>query len=113
MSTAVQIDAYPALILVFGMEGCPACEAYLPKFRAVAGRHPRVPAYAAESNEQSAAADRFGVRVTPSTFLTSYGRVLLSFPGEGTVADLEKLFRHAEGLLDKADGLGGAGWRRW
>ncbi len=89
---------HPVLILLFGMEGCPACTSTLPIFRRVAELHNTVPSYAIDCNKASDVADRFNVRVTPTTFLLRYGRVVRRFEGEGSVADIEKLFKYAEGM---------------
>ena len=95
----IRLEDHPALILVFGMEGCPACSAYIPAVRAVHRRHPDVPAYVVDCNRVTHAADHYNVKVTPTTVLLRHGRVEKRFEGEGSRADLEKLFRHAESFL--------------
>lgn len=117
MSVAVNLADYPVLIIMFGMDGCPACSEWLPRFHAAAQRHPRVPAFAVESNAQSDAADRFGVRETPTTFLLQEGRIVMRFKGAGSTADAEKLFHHGEELVQRQDGTytgleGNMMWRR-
>lgn len=91
---------YPVLILMFGMEGCPACEATLPRFVKVRKEFSHIPAYAIDSNRNSISdvADRLKVSITPTTFLLRYGRIDKRFEGEASVADFEKLFRYADGL---------------
>jgi thioredoxin-like negative regulator of GroEL len=111
MSSQVDIAAYPVLILMFGMRDCDACKAYLPRFQTIARRHPRVPSFAVDCDAQPDASDRFGVRETPTTFFLSYGQTVFRFAGEGTTADVEKLFRHAESVAAEIE-LQGVGWRR-
>ena len=77
------------------MQGCPACESYLPVFRKVAERY-AIPAFAVDSNAFPEAADKYKIKVTPTTLLLKWGRVTKRFEGEGTTADVEKLFRWAE-----------------
>lgn len=118
MSIAVDPKTYPVLILMFGMDGCGACESWLPKFQTAALRHPRVPAFAVECNAQPAAADAYGVKETPTTLLLQSGHIVLRFKGAGTVADAEKLFAHGEELVQRVDGTyqglasPGMMWRR-
>lgn len=100
------------LVILFGMEGCPACEAYLPVFRAVARRHPGVPAYAVDCNLPGSQADAVGVTVTPTTILFQRGQVVKRFEGEGSRADVEKLFGYAEQLAAGGAALDDYGFRR-
>lgn len=91
----IHLAQQPVLVLVFGMEGCPACSDYLPVFRRVAEKFPSVPAYAIDCNKQSEVADRFKVRATPTTFLLKHGRVVRRIEGEVGAAEIERLFRGA------------------
>jgi thioredoxin-like negative regulator of GroEL len=95
MSQALDVSQYPIMILVFGMDGCPACSTWLPLFRAAAQRNSDVPAFAVDCNKQPDAADHYKIRVTPTTVILSYGRVLVKHEGAGTQADAEKVFRDA------------------
>lgn len=92
------LEAYPAMVVVFGAEGCPACESYLPVFRGVAERHP-IPAFAVDCNQYPKEADRFRVTVTPTTILFFFGRQAQRLEGERQPEDIERLFRYAEGRL--------------
>ncbi len=94
----VQLANYKALILVFGQSGCPACEEYLPTFRRVAARHNTIPAFAVDSSKQDTASDKFLITVTPTTILISNGKTVKRFEGQGSAADVEKLFQFAESL---------------
>ena len=92
----VHIDQTPVLVLMFGMDGCPACEDSLPRFREIAARHPEVTAYAVDSMKVESAADRFKVRATPTTVLLSFGRQVERIEGSASGRRLEALFDHAE-----------------
>ena len=92
----VHIDQQPVLVLMFGMQGCPACDSFLPRFRDVAARHPAVVAYAVDSSKVEAAADRFRVRATPTTVLLSFGRQADRVEGEASERRLERMFESAE-----------------
>lgn len=95
----VQIDQQPVLVILFGLRGCPACEDALPKFRAVAARHPGVTAYAVDSEKVQQAADRYRVRATPTTVLLSFGRQADRIEGDPGERRLEALFNAAESML--------------
>lgn len=98
MTVPIDLNAFPVIILVFGMEGCPACDAFVgPVFRKVAAKHPDIPAYAVDCNKQTEAADRFGITQTPTTLVIKKGRVTEKFEGGGNAADVERLFRMVSG----------------
>lgn len=95
----MRVTELPIAIVVFGMEGCPACSNFLPKFRKIAQQHNNIPAFAVDSSkpENAGAADHYGITVTPTVVLMRYGKLVKKFEGEGSKADVEKLFRFAEG----------------
>lgn len=95
----VDLESYPAIILLFGMRGCPACSDFLPVFREASQDHPDVPALAVDCGRQPDAADYFRVRVTPTTVLLRWGRAIRRLEGEGTRANAERLFAQAEDLI--------------
>ena len=94
----MRVTELPIALVVFGMDGCPACSSYLTLFRPIAKRHDDVPAFAIDSSleQNAAAADHYGITVTPTTILMKYGKQIQRFEGEGSRADIEKLFRYAE-----------------
>lgn len=115
MSISVHLDEYPVLVLLFGMDGCGACDEFLPLFRAASARHRSVPAYAIDCERLPDVADRFDVTSTPTIFLLSRGRTLRRFEGAGSLADAEKLFRYAEEIGSRevaAELAGPPGFRR-
>lgn len=92
-----------AYILIIGMDGCPACDEYLPRYREVAARHPMIPTSALEANTYSALADLYKVHSTPTTLLLtrrSGGPWQLAWRAEGGIpsTDLERVFEYAEKL---------------
>ncbi len=111
----IRITEYPALILLFGMKGCPSCEDFLPVFHAAAERHRSVPAYAVDCERLPEVADRFNVTSTPTIFLLSRGKTIKKFEGGGSRADAEKLFRYAEEIASRevANAMSGPGFRRY
>lgn len=69
----------PVVVLVFHMEGCPACEQFLPKFRAIAPHYGPlsensymavtgrgVPSGIYDANKFDPLAERFDIRATPT-----------------------------------------------
>lgn len=94
-------EDFPVLVLLFGMEGCPACSAFLPVWRRAAAQHPGVPSFAIDVDDRPDAADYYEVTLTPTTLLLRHGRVLRRLEGEGTRANAEKLFRMAEELRSR------------
>jgi thiol-disulfide isomerase/thioredoxin len=60
-----------AIVVVFTIPGCPACEDYIPQFQQVAGQYPTVQSYVIDASTQQGGpyADRFGVEATPTTMV--------------------------------------------
>lgn len=60
-----------AIVVVFTMPGCPACEQYMPTFQAVANRFPHVPRYVIDAASPQGApyADHYGIQGTPTTMV--------------------------------------------
>jgi thioredoxin-like negative regulator of GroEL len=102
MSAAVHIDISPVLVILFGMPGCEHCDAFVPRFRAAAARHPEVTAYAVDSSVQEDAANRYKVRVLPTTVVLSFGRQVERIEGAKSEREAERLFAAAERLLGNA-----------
>jgi len=82
-------------LVVFHMQGCPACHEYLPRLRAAARRHPTVPVHVMEAGQNSQLADAFKVSAVPATFVVKGTR---SIRREGALPDheIEWAFRLAE-----------------
>jgi thioredoxin 2 len=94
----VDLSQEPVVLLTFGMEGCDACEQWIPVFHAARARHPGIPAYAINCEVRPEAADAFRVTVTPTTVLLYRGEIYRRFEGSGSAQTADKLFRMAEDL---------------
>ncbi len=60
-----------AIVVVFTIPGCPACEDYMPVFRQIAGHFPGVQHYVIDASTPQGApyADHFGIQATPTTMV--------------------------------------------
>ena len=66
---------YPVIVISWYQEGCPACEEFVPRIRAVAERFKAcIPTAILDANEYSADADHLWVRATPTTMTIRSGR---------------------------------------
>lgn len=114
----MDLTPYKVVIIVFGMPGCGACEAYLPRFSARAARHGRrlhvyrpgrpVPAgavpilvYDAASPDEGVQdlANRYAISSTPSTLVLRRGPG--AFKVEGNLSDAQ--IDHLLGLALEAN----------
>lgn len=93
----MSITDAPVAVVVFGQLGCPACDVYIPRFRAVATRYGRcVPSWVLDSARYTEAADSLGVRETPTTYVLRYGRpASRPLVGDAPEASIEDIFRRA------------------
>jgi thiol-disulfide isomerase/thioredoxin len=91
----LDVRQHPVLVLVFVMEGCPACEGYVPKFRQVAERH-KTRAFAIDCNKQTKAADFYKISNTPTTLVLRHGFEIMRKEGELSTTEVENIFRFAE-----------------
>lgn len=98
-TTKINVPEYPALVLMFGMDGCSHCEDFEPVLRAAHGRHSRVPAFVINCKDQGEIADALGVTGTPTTFLLSRGRVVARLEGAQSPEMSEMLFQKADAIL--------------
>lgn len=95
--TYATLSDYPIVVVVFGMEGCPACGEYIPRFRQVAQAWgPRVPSFVVEAYAQAEAADFYKISDLPTTLVLRYGAVV-GYPHVGAVdtAEIDDIFRLA------------------
>jgi len=93
---------YPLLIVVWGQEGCPACEEFTPRFRRIAAKYARcVPAVVVDAERFDSAANHYRIRATPTTMISRFGRRSL-YSIEGTAPDdqVEALFQFAMHGMD-------------
>ena len=68
-------ESYPLLITCWYQEGCPACDEFVPRLRAVAERYKRcIPTAILDANEFSDEADQLWVRATPTTMILRHGQ---------------------------------------
>lgn len=81
---------YPLLIACWYQEGCPACEEFIPRLRAI-GEHYKacVPTAILDASQFSDDADSLWVRSTPTTMILRSGRrspfVLASAVGDASI----------------------------
>jgi thioredoxin-like negative regulator of GroEL len=84
---------YPLLIASWYQEGCPACEEFTPRLRAVADRYRAcVPTTILSANEYSDDADSLWVRSTPTTMILRHGRKSPYQIGAVTDAEIEAFY---------------------
>lgn len=101
-SKPVKLVDYPLLIIVWGQEGCPACEEYTPRFRRIAAQYARcVPAVVVDAGRFDRASDHYRIRATPTTMISRFGRrSLYSIEGSAPDQQIENLFQFAMRGLD-------------
>ena len=95
------IDFPPAIIIVVTMAGCDACAEYLPIFRRIAHRHPKIPVHYVDAAAQRGSqawqiAERYGVRATPTTRVLRRGPGSIKVEGAQDADYVEWLFATAE-----------------
>ena len=87
-------------VVVFVMQGCPACHEYAPAVQAAQRRHPGIPVYIldAASRDPSikALADRHDIRATPTTLVLRRPAGVIKVEGSLDGATLEQLMQIAE-----------------
>ena len=91
----VNLGQANAVIIVFVMEGCGACEAYVPQFQAVAQEfNDRVPAFILDVNSQQghSLADQFEVMATPTTMVLRRPVGAIKAEGALSPAQIRQLF---------------------
>ena len=84
-------------VIVFLMQGCPACHDYEPRFKRIASPlRGRLPMAIKDVHQAAPLADRFGIKVTPTTVVWKNGRAKKI---EGAVPDTQivSLLRQAIG----------------
>jgi thiol-disulfide isomerase/thioredoxin len=82
---------------VFIQEGCPACEAFKPKFDKVAARYSHlVPVYVLDAQSTDPhvqnLADRIGVVYTPTTAALQKPSGIIKIDGDQSEATVKRLF---------------------
>jgi thiol-disulfide isomerase/thioredoxin len=93
---------YPLILIVWGQDGCPACEEYTPRFRGIASKYAScIPAVVIDAERFEGAANHYRIRSTPTTMISRYGRRSL-YSIEGTAPDeqIERLFQFAMQGMD-------------
>ena len=111
----------PVVVVVFHMEGCPACEAFLPKFRAIAPQYGPlsedgpmavtgrgVPSAIYDANKFDPLAEHFNIRATPTMLVLRRPAGQLRQEGDLDERAIHGMFRSAVHQLQLA---AAAGWR--
>ncbi len=84
---------FPVIVVAWHQEGCPACEAFLPTFRAVAAKYAAcVPSAVLDANEYTDLADGYWVRATPTVHILRYGRRSPYVLGMTDAESLERMY---------------------
>jgi thioredoxin-like negative regulator of GroEL len=94
----IDLNQAPVVVVLFKMEGCPACAEYEPRFRKFAAAYGScVPTLIVDVTDERyiPLADRLGVTGVPATFVLRRPRGVIRL--EGAVSD-----RQIQGLLDVA-----------
>jgi thiol-disulfide isomerase/thioredoxin len=93
---------YPVIVIVWGQDGCPACEEYTPRFRQVAGQYAScIPSVVIDAERYDQAANHYRIRATPTTMISRYGRrSLYSIEGSTENKQIETLFQYAMRGMD-------------
>lgn len=95
----MDLSHYPAIIIVLGQKGCPACEEFHPRFVRAADRY-QTPGIAMDimTPQGGKLADTYGVTVTPTTLLLRRGSGAIR--AEGAISDsaLDQLFGFGDQL---------------
>lgn len=84
------------VLVVFYMNDCPACHEYLPRFRAIAARHPNVQTYLLETEKYAAEADKYGIQGVPVTLALRKPAGMIKVEGGIPDDQIEWFFRVAE-----------------
>ena len=111
----------PVVVVVFHMDGCPACEAFLPKFRAIAPQYGPlsengpmavtgrgVPSGIYDANKFDPLAERFDIRATPTTLVLRRPYGQLREEGDLDERTIHRMFQSAAYQLQLA---AASGWR--
>jgi protein-disulfide isomerase len=106
----------PVVVLVFHMDGCPACEAFLPKFRAIAPHYGPlsengymavtgrgVPSGIYDANKCDPLAEHFNIRATPTMIVARRQASQLREEGDLDERTIHLMFQSAQRQLQ--------GWR--
>jgi len=84
------LDQHRIVVILFKMDGCPACAAFEPRFRQLATPYlGRFPILIADANDPGVAplADRLGVNAVPATFVMRKPSGIIR--AEGVLSDAE------------------------
>jgi thioredoxin-like negative regulator of GroEL len=88
---------YPALVVCWKQQECPACAAFVGKFRQTAQRYSRcIPSAILDCHEHDQLSDAYRVRHTPTVMVIRYGRPSLRrIEGDRPLSDLEIFYAYA------------------
>ncbi|UCC72070.1 MAG: thioredoxin family protein [Gemmatimonadota bacterium] len=94
----MDLTQYNVVVVVFIMEGCPACHEYVPRFQHIARQFGNtVPAFIVDANSPQGGplADRFGIEATPTTMILR--KPVGAIRAEGSLPDTEitEMFKFA------------------
>lgn len=83
-----------AIVVVFTIPGCPACEDYVPQFQRVAGQYPNVKSYVIDASTPQGGpyADHFDIQATPTTMVLRHPTGAIKTEGALHEADVHRLF---------------------
>jgi thioredoxin-like negative regulator of GroEL len=91
--SSFDFSEYPLVIVSWYQEGCPACEEFVPRLRAIAERYKACISTAIlNANQYTEDADALFVRATPTTMILRYGRKSPYQIGAVEDAEIEALY---------------------
>jgi thiol-disulfide isomerase/thioredoxin len=94
----MDLTQYNVVVVVFVMEGCPACHAYVPVFQNVARQFSdSVPSFIVDANSAQGGplADRFMIAATPTTMILRKPAGALRAEGALPEAEVAEMFKFA------------------
>lgn len=97
-----RIQEMPVAVVVWTMQGCPACDQFKPRILQAAQKYAScLPTIIADVDRFPGAADHFRVNATPTTMILRYGkRTFRHLQGNAPDAEIESLFQAAMWGLD-------------
>jgi len=100
----MKLSKIPVVVLVWTMEGCPACQEYIPIWRQVAAQYAGcIPSMVLDVNQNPKLADAMRVMSTPTTMIVRNGqRSFYYLGGAASAEEVQRLYEAAAWGMDCA-----------